>query len=84
MGVVLLPVSLLVSALAFVSPGLSLLAGLFLQLAWLVLYCRAMGHALGCGFWRALGVQLLLLALCCACACCLAVLAGVAGAAAGA
>ena len=84
MGVVLLPVSIVVSSLAFVSPGLSLLAGLFLQLVGLLLYSRAMGHALGCGFWRALGAQLLLFLLCCACLCCLVMLAGVAGAAASA
>lgn len=84
LGVTLLPVSILVSSLAFLSPALSLLAGLLLQLASLVLYARAMGHALGCGFWRALGVQLLLLTLCCACLCCLLMLVGVAGAAAGA
>ena len=84
MGVVLLPVSIVVSSLAFLSPGLSLLAGLLLQLVGLILYSRAMGHALGCGFWRALGVQLLLFLLCCACLCCLVMLAGVAGAAASA
>jgi len=76
--------SIVVSSLAFLSPGLSLLAGLSLQLVGLILYSRAMGHALGCGFWRALGVQLLLFLLCCACLCCLVMLAGVAGAAASA
>ena len=84
MGIALLPVSLVVSSLAFLSPGLSLLAGLLLQLVGLILYSRAMGHALGCGFWRALGAQLLLFLLCCACLCCLVVLAGVASAAAAA
>lgn len=84
MGVVLLPVSIVVSSLAFLSPGLSLLSGLLLQLVGLLLYARAMGHALGCGFWRALGAQLLLFLLCCACLCCLVMLAGVAGAAASA
>lgn len=84
LGIILLPVSILVSSLAFLSPGLSLLASLLAQLVSLVLYSRAMGHALGCGFWRALGVQLLLLLICCACVCCLAMLVGIAGAAAGA
>lgn len=84
MGMTLLPVSLVVSSLAFLSPGLSLLAGLSLQLVGLSLYSRAMGHALGCGFWRALGAQLLLFLLCCACLCCLIMLAGVASAAAAA
>ncbi len=84
LGIALLPVSILVSLLAFASPGGSLLVGLLVQLGALILYARAMGHALGCGFWRALGVQLLLLLICCACVCCLAMLVGIAGAAAGA
>ncbi len=84
MGIALLPVSILVSTLAFASPGASLLAGFALQLVGLALYSRAMGHALGCGFGRALGVQLLLFTFCCACLCCLMMLVGVAGAAAAA
>lgn len=84
MGVALLPVSLLIAGLGFLSPGGSLLAGLLLQLAGIVLYSRAMGHALGCGIWRALGVQLLLFTFCCACLCCVMMLVGFATAAASA
>lgn len=74
----ILPVSLLVSAFALVSPGASLLLGLLLQLAFLLLQVRALGHSLRCGFWRALGAKLLLFLTFCACCCCASMLYAVA------
>lgn len=76
----MLPVSLLISLLGFLAPGTSLLIGALFQLTFLALQSRAMGYALGCGFWRALGVKLLLGTLCCACGCCIGLLIGLAGA----
>jgi len=78
--VVLLPLSLLISLLGFASPGASLLLGFLFQALFLVLQALAMGHAVGCGFWRALGAKLLLAATFCACCCCISMLIGAAGA----
>ena len=80
----LLPVSLLISLLGLASPGASLLLNLLFQLVFLLLHARAMGHAVGCGFWRALGVKLLLFTVFCACCCCISLLIGFAGASAAA
>ncbi len=77
----ILPLSLVISAFGLVSPGGSLLLGLLLQLAFLILQVRALGHALQCGFWRALGAKLLLFAVFCACCCCISLLIELAGAA---